>query len=112
MSRPARYSVMGVGIPRGGMAWVRLSADGSRGVASAWLPTAGPDGHLISVGDAVEVWTGPGGETERAEIDGSLYWLSDPRQTVCPCCRSAYVEDGSGVPPAGPVRRQTPAPRS
>ena len=103
MSRPTRYSVAGVGIPRGGMAWVRLSAAGSRGATSVWLPTESPDGRVIAPGDEVDVWAGPDGSTERAEVDGDLYWSRDPRQAVCPCCRSTYIEDATVPPPAAPA---------
>jgi hypothetical protein len=103
MGRPTRYSVAGVGIPRGGMAWVRLSAADSRGATSVWLPTEGPDGHVIAPGDEVDIWAGPDGSAERAEVDGALYWSCDPSQAVCPCCRSTYIEDATASPRAAPT---------
>ena len=73
MGRPTRYSVAGVGIPRGGMAWVRLSAAGSRGAGDA-----GPDGifgigrpdaadtglHFGGVNDGIIFQLGAGDEVQ------------------------------------------------
>ena len=89
MSQPTARVVLYLGIPRNGMCWVTLVApDGKQGGASVWLPLCGLDGHEIATGDTVDIWLGPDGKPERAEVCGSLYWTSDHRQTVCPHCRS------------------------